>query len=207
MAVDLDGTDAREVLLDQIAQAGQLPLLLPLLAHHAAAADAHHQQHHGVESDGCQAEPGVDRQHRWQREAVHQHRVGEAEQGKAQQAAHVLHITGGAADHLTTAGALHPARLLPQQVIKNALPQGDFHLPAGAKHEQARPQAHATHQGGQPSNDQRLLQKLGQRKAWLQFIHRALHQQRQADANDVDQHQSQGAAQQNPALRPEVASN
>ena len=32
LAVDLDGADAREVLLDQIAQAGQLPLLLALLA-------------------------------------------------------------------------------------------------------------------------------------------------------------------------------
>ena len=41
LAVDLDGADAGEVFLDQIAQLGQRFLLPPLLFHHAAAEQAH----------------------------------------------------------------------------------------------------------------------------------------------------------------------
>ena len=92
LVVDLDGADAGEILLDQVAEGGQGLLLAALLAHHPAAKQAHHHQHSRVEPQGRQAQHGVDGQHRRQGERIGQGGVGEAEHGEAQQPAHVFHI-------------------------------------------------------------------------------------------------------------------
>ena len=61
LAVDLDCSDAGEVLLDQIAQPGQVLLLTALLLHHSAAEQAHHREHHGVGTNSSQGQPRINR--------------------------------------------------------------------------------------------------------------------------------------------------
>ena len=137
LAVDLDGADAGEVLLDQVAELGQGFLLTPLLAHHPAAEQADCHQHQWVEPQGRHRQPGVDAEHGRQGEGIGQGRVGEAEHGEAHQPPHVLHITGGPADHLAAAGALDPAGLLAEHVVEDLLLQIGFNLAAHAENQGA----------------------------------------------------------------------
>ena len=135
LAVDLDGADAREVLLDQIAQFPQGFLLPALLAHHSAAEEADGDQHQGVKANRCEAEQRVDRQHGRQRQGIGQGCVRQAQDGETQQTPDVLHVAGGPADHFTATGALNPPRLLAEHVVKDFLLQLGLDLPADAKDE------------------------------------------------------------------------
>ena len=205
LAVDLDGADAGEVLLDQIAQLGQGLLLAPLLFHHAAAEQPHDHQHQRVEPHRRQAQPGVDRQHGRQGEGVGQGRVGQAEHRKAQQAPHVLHVAGGAADHLAAAGGLHPARLLAEHVVEDLLLKVRLHLAAHAEHQHPRPQPHGPHHGGEADDQQRLAQHIGHAEAVLQVVDHTAHQQRDRHAQQVDHHQRRHAQQHRAAIGAQVA--
>ena len=142
LSVDLDRVDARKVFLQQVGEGRQGLLLPALLAHDPPAEALHAEEHQRVEGHRRQAQPGIDQHHRRQGEAIGQHRVGEAEHGKAQQAPHVFHVAGGAAQHITAGGGLHPGGFLPQQMVKHLLLQIHLHLATHAKHEHARHQAH-----------------------------------------------------------------
>ena len=205
LAIDLDGADAREVFLDEIAQGGQGLLLAPLLAHHAAAKQAHHHQHHRVKPNGGQAQPGVNRQHRRQGEGIGEGRVGEAEDGEAEQAPHVFHITGRPADHLTTAGGLHPAGLLFQQVVENLLLEIGLHLAAHPKDQHPGNQPYAPHHGGQHHDQRRCMQQIAQGKSVLQVVDHLPDQQGYRDTEHVDNHQRQGPKKDGLSVGAQVA--
>ena len=195
LAVNLDRADPREVFLDQVAQRSQGLLLAPLLAHHPPAKQAHHHQHQGVEAHRRQAQPGIDRQHGWQGEGVGQGRVGEAEHGEAKQAPHVFHITGGPADHFTAAGGLHPARFLPEHVIKNLLLQVGFHLATHAEHELTGQQSHTPHHRRQHQDQTRLMEQAAEGKAVVQVVDHLPHLERNGHAEHIHHHQGQGPQQ------------
>ena len=175
-----------------------------MLPHHPAAKQAHHHQHHGVEPHGRQAQPGVDRQHRRQGEGIGQGGVGEAEHRKAQQAPHVFHIAGGATDHLAAAGALHPARFLLKQVVKDLLLEIGLHLPPHAKHQHPRQQPHRPHHGGQQQDQGRLVQQGVESEAVVQVVDHPTHLERNRHAQHVHHHQRQGPQQHRLPVGPEV---
>ena len=207
LAVDLDRSDAGEVLLDQIAQPRQVLLLTALLLHHPAAEQAHHRQHHGIGTNGSQGQPGINRQHRRQRQAVGQQGVGQAEDGEAQQAADVLHIAGGPVDHITTARGLHPGRFLPEHVVEQALAEFDLHLAADTEHKLPRQQPHGTHGGGQQHDPGGLAQDAVIGEADLQLIDDPAHLHRDRDAEDVDHHQGDRAEDDGFAVRAQVTAD
>ena len=176
-----------------------------MLAHHPAAEQAHHHEHHRVEAHRRQAQPGIDGEHGRQGEGIGQHRVGEAEHGKAHQAAHVFHIAGGPADQLATAGGLHPARFLQQQVVEDLLLEVGLHLPAHAENQHARVEAHRPHHAGQGDDQASLGQHIPQGEAVLQVIDHPPHQQRNRDAQQVHHHQGRCALQHLAAMGAQVA--
>ena len=94
LAVDLDGADSGEIFLNQFIQTGQIFLLTSLLAHHLPAEQSNRAEHQRVQANGCERQPWVDRQHRWQGQAVGQKCVGEAEDREASSPPDVFHITG-----------------------------------------------------------------------------------------------------------------
>ena len=205
LAIDLDGTDAREVFLQQIGELGEGFLLTALLAHHPAAEFAHRQKHQRVEGHGRQGEPGIDGHHRRQSEGIGQHRVGETEHGEAKQPPHVLHIAGGPAEHLATRCGLHPGRLLTEQMVKQLLLQIHFHLAAHPKHEHPGQESHRRHDGGQADNPAGLAQHLGIGEAPLQILHHPPDDQGDGDAQTVHHKQGQDTQKQRAAVGPQIA--
>ena len=207
LPVNLDGADAGQVLLDQIAQSGQVLLLPALLLHHPAAEQAHHREHQRIRPDRRKRQPGVNRQHRGQRQAVRQQRVGQTQDCKTQQSPDVLHIAGGSADHIAAAGGLHPGGLLAEHVIEQALPQFDLHLAANTEDQLPRQQAHTAHGGCQQDDPAGLAQNGVVGEPSLEFVHHPTHLHRDGHAEDVDHHQGDGAHQHGFAMRAQVAAD
>jgi len=61
-----------------------LSLLQPLLLHHAAAEEAHREQHQRIKTHRHHGEQRIDAEHRRQGEGVGQGGVGEAEHGESE---------------------------------------------------------------------------------------------------------------------------
>ena len=178
-----------------------------LLLHHPAAEQAHHRQHHRVQTNGGQGQPGVNGQHRRQREAIGQQGVGQAQHRESEQAADVLHIACGAADHIAASGGLHPGGFLAQHVIKQSLPQFHLHLASDAEHQLPRQQAHTAHGARQQHNPARLAEDGFVGEAFLQFVDDPTDLHRDRDAQDVDHHQGDRSEQHGFAMRAQVAAD
>ena len=178
-----------------------------MLPHHPSAEQAHRAQHQWIKTNRRQRQPGVDRQHERQGEAVGKNGVGETQDREAQQPPDVLDITGGAADHLTAAGGLNPGRLLPQHVVEQSLPQLHFHLSSDAEHQLPRKQTHAPHGGGEQHDPARLTQHTVVGKAFLKLIDDATHLHGDGDAEDVDHDQRQSSQKHGAPVGPQIAAD
>ena len=207
LAVDLDGPDSREILLNQVAEGGEFFLLRALLTHHAPTEQAHCAEHHGVEPDGGQGQPRIDGQHRGQRQRIGQQRVGQAENRESEQAPDVFHIAGGATDHFTAAFALNPIGFLAEHVLEQALTQIHLHLPTHAEDELSRGQPDHPHGAGEQHNPSRLAQDSGVTESLLQLVHNAAHFHRDRDPQNVDHHQGDGSQQHRAAVGTQIAAD
>ena len=147
-----------------------------MLAHHATAEEAHHHQHQRVQPNRRKCQPGVDGEHRRQRQGVGEHGVGEAEHGEAQQPAHVFDIGGGSADHFTAAGGLHPARFLLQQVIKNLLLEVCLHLAPHPENQHSGIKPRRSHHRRQGDDQGRLSQHILEGESILKVVDYPTHQ-------------------------------
>ena len=189
LAVNLDGPNTGNILLNQVAEAGQGFLQAPLLAHHAAAEEANRHQHQGIETHRREAQARIDQQHRWQRHGIRQGRVGQAEQGKTQQPTNIFDVAGGAADHLATAHPLHKTGFLQQYVVEDALFEVGLHLAADPKHQDAGGQPHQPHHRGQGQDQSRFHQQFLLAEAILETLDDPAHQKGKRGAQEVDHHQ------------------
>ena len=178
-----------------------------LLLHHPAAEQAHHREHHWIRPNGSQGQPGINRQHGRQREAVGEQGVGQAENGEAQQPADVLHIAGGPADHITTARGLHPGRFLPQHVIEQPLAEVHLHLAADPEHQLTGQKPDASHRCGQQDDPSGLAQHTVVGKPDLEFVDDPTHLPRNHHAEDVDPNQSDRAHQHGSAMGAQVTAD
>ena len=178
-----------------------------LLLHHSATEQAHHREHHWIGRDGCQGQPRINRQHRRQREAVGQQGVGEAENGEAEQATNVFHIARGPADHITTAGGLHPGGFLPKHVVKQALAQVHLHLAADPEHQLAGQQPDAPHCCGQQDDPSGLAQHLVVGESVLELVDDPTHLHRNHHAEDVHPNQCDRAHQHRFAVGAQITAD
>ena len=177
------------------------------MLHHSAAEQAHHREHHWIGPNGSQGQPGVNRQHGWQRQAVGQQGVGQAQDRNPQQTADVLHIAGGAVDHIPTAGGLHPGRFLPQHVIEQSLPELNLHLAADTEHQLPGQQPHCSHGGCQQHDPSGLVQNAVIGKTDLQFIDDPAHLHRDGDTEHVDHHQGDRTEDDSSAVGTQIAAD
>ena len=175
--------------------------------HHSSSEQSDGSQHHGVKRNGCHGESWINRQHGRQGECVGQRGVRETEHGKTKQPANVLHITGGSADHLPTAGFLNPAGLLLQHLVKEFLAQLHLHLPPHTEHELTGNQPHHRHRTRQENDPAGLGQHIRQRKIVLKVVHHPSDLQGNGDAENVHHHKSDGAQHHRASVRFQVAAD
>ena len=177
------------------------------MLHHAATEQANHAEHHRVEPDGCQGEPGINGQHRRECEAIGEQRVGQAQHRKTKQAADVLHIAGCPADHITASPGLHPGRLLTEHVIKQPLAQLHLHLPAHAEHKLTGQQPHSGHRARQHHDPSGLPQHALVGEAVLKLVNHPTDLHRDRDAENVDHNEGDRPEQDGSAMRAQVAAD